>query len=108
MNGGNFGTKDRNRINQAKLMTDTGKGKVDDTSLWKQFFHTMNDKARRGMPITKRLPILLPIGWIYVGGRHFVRIKQGKRPTVDVKNMISGATQRKEIYKEFRLFEEEV
>lgn len=107
MDGGNFGKKDKNRINQAKLMTNTGKGKVDDTSLLKQLFLTMNEKARRGMPITAKIPLLLPVGWIYVGGRHLVRISKGKRPTIDVGNMITGATERKAIYKEFRLFEEE-
>ncbi len=106
MDGGNFGVKDKNRINQAKLMTNTGKG-VDDTSLLKQFFLTMNDKAKRGMPIVAKVPILLPIGWIYVGGRHLLRMMQGRRPSIDVGNMISGATKRKEIYREFRLFEEE-
>lgn len=107
MKGGNFGVKDKNRINQAKLMTNTGKGKVDDTSLLKQLFLTMNEKAKRGMPITAKIPILLPIGWIYVGGRHLLRIKQKKRPSIDVKDMIAGATERKEIYREFRLFEPE-
>ena len=107
MNGGNFGVKDKNRINQAKLMTNTGKGNVDDTSLLKQLFLTMNEKARRGMPITTKVPLLLPIGWIYVGGRHLVRIAQGRRPSIDVADMIAGATERKEIYKEFRLFEAE-
>ena len=107
MNGGNFGVKDKNRINQAKLMTNTGKGKVDDTSLLKQLFLTMNEKARRGMPITAKVPLLLPIGWIYVGGRHLVRIAQGRRPSIDVADMIAGAAERKEIYKEFRLFEAE-
>ena len=106
MNGGNFGVKDKNRINQAKLMTNTGKG-VDDTSLLKQLFLTMNQKARLGMPITVKVPLLLPIGWLYVGGRHLVRIKQKRRPTIDVKDMIAGAAERKEIYKEFRLFEAE-
>jgi len=107
MNGGNFGVKDKNRINQAKLMTNTGKGKVDDTSLLKQLFLTMNEKARRGMPITAKVPFLLPVGWMYVGGRHLVRIMQRKRPGIDVKDMIAGAAERKEIYKEFRLFEAE-
>ena len=106
MNGGNFGVKDKNRINQAKLMTNTGKG-VDDTSLLKQLFLTMNQKARLGMPITAKVPLLLPVGWLYVVGRHLVRIKQKRRPTIDVKDMIAGAAERKEIYKEFRLFEAE-
>ena len=105
MNSGNFGRKDANRINQLKLMPNMKSGKEEDVSLLKQFFLTMNEKARRGMPITAKIPLLLPVGWIYVGGRHLIRIKQKKRPAIDVKNMISGAAERKEIYKEFRLFE---
>ena len=42
-----------------------------------------------------------------VGGRHLMRIMQRRRPTIDVKDMIAGAAERKEIYKEFRLFEAE-
>ena len=107
LDGGNFGVKDKNRINQAKLMTNTSKAKVDNTGLLKQFFITMNEKARRGMPIIHQVPILLPIGWLYVGGRHLVRIAKGSRPAIDVGDMISGATRRKEIYMQFRLFETE-
>jgi len=106
MNGGNFGVKEKNRINQAKLMTSKGKG-VDDTSLFKQFILTMNKKTRRSIPITAKIPVLLPIGWIYVGARHLVRIMKKTRPSINVKNMITGATERKEIYREFRLFEVE-
>ena len=51
--------------------------------------------------------ILLLVGLVYVGGRHLVRIMQRRRPTIDVKDMIAGAAERKEIYKEFRLFEAE-
>lgn len=107
MNGGNFGVKDSNRLNQLKLMPDTRNGKMADTSMLEQLILTMNDRARRDMPITAKVPILLPIGWLYVGGRHLVRIKQKRRPTIDVKDMIAGAAERKEIYKEFRLFEAE-
>lgn len=103
--GGNFGVKDANRINQAKILTNAGKASVDDTGFFKQLILTMNEKARIGMPIIAKLPILLPVGWLYVGGRHLVRIKKKERPSIDVKDMISGAAERKEIYKEFRLFE---
>jgi hypothetical protein len=103
--GGNFGIKDEQRINQAKLITNKGKGNVDNTSLIKQLINTMNEKARIGMPITKKIPLLLPIGWFYVGIRHLIRILSGKRPKIKVNEMIEGATKRKEIYKQFHLFE---
>lgn len=105
--GGNFGIKDSNRINQAKLITNSHKASVDETHLLVQLFRTMNEKARIAMPIVKKVPVLLPIGWIYAGGRHLVRIQNGTRPKIDVNDMVKGATERREIYKEFRLFERE-
>ena len=105
--GGNFGIKDSNRINQAKLITNSHKASVDETNLLIQLFRTMNEKARIAMPIVKKVPVLLPIGWIYAGGRHLVRIQNGTRPKIDVNDMVKGATERREIYKEFRLFERE-
>ena len=105
--GGNFGIKDSNRINQAKLITNSHKASVDETHLLIQLFRTMNEKARIAMPIVKKVPVLLPIGWIYAGGRHLVRIQNGTRPKIDVNDMVKGATERREIYKEFRLFERE-
>ena len=105
--GGNFGYKDDQRINQAKLITSHDKGSVDDSSLAGQFFTTMNEKSRLVMPITKKIPVLLPIGWIYVGIRHLLRIKSNERPEINLKEMVSGANKRKAIYREFRLYEKE-
>lgn len=105
--GGNFGIKDTNRINQAKLITNAHKASVDETSLLKQFIRTMNEKAEIAMPVTKKVPVLFPVGWIYAGGRHLLRIRSGKRPRINVSDMVRGANERRELYKEFRLFQVE-
>lgn len=72
-----------------------------------QLIRAMNEKAKIAMPIIDKIPILLPVGWIYAGGRHLLRIQNGTRPKIDVNDMVKGATERREIYKEFRLFERE-
>ncbi len=105
--GGNFGKKDDQRINQAKLMTDKEKGGVDGESMIKQLVSVMNEKAGIVLPVCRKIPILLPIGWIYAGGRHLLRIKDGKRPQIHMKEMVEGAAERREIYKKFHLFESE-
>ena len=89
------------------MITNKGKANVDESSLLGQFVITMNEKARLGFPISARFPVLLPVGWLYVGIRHILRILAGKRPKIHVNEMISGANKRKVIYKEFKLFEEE-
>lgn len=105
--GGNFGRKDAERINQAKLFTDDGKRTVDDTGPARQFVHMMNGKARIMFPASKRYPALLPVGWAYAGGRHALRILAGKRPKIHLGRMVSGAAERREIYRQFRLFQPE-
>ncbi len=103
--GGNFGRKDAERINQAKLMTDSARRTVDDASFARQFCRTMNERARRAMPACRRHPALLPAGWIYIGGRHVARILSGRRPKIHLGRMVEGAAARKEIYRHFHLFE---
>ena len=104
---GNFGGKDEQRLNQAKLMTDKSKGGVDDTGMLRQLVLTMNEKARRAMPAAEKVPALLPAGWIYAGGRHLVRIALGKSPRIKLKETVEGAAERREIYRRFHLFETE-
>lgn len=105
--GGNFGQKDPERINEAKLITDRAKATVDDTNFFRQLCRTMNDKARIGLPAAKLHPVLLPVGWCYVGGRHILRILAGKRPKIHPNRMLQGAAARKKLYIEFHLFEAE-
>lgn len=107
LTGGNFGKKDPERINEAKLMTNGSRGTVDDTGMLRQLCYSMNDKARIALPAAKRHPILLPAGWIYVGGRHLLRVLTGRRPKIHIRKMVRGAAERREIYREFRLFEAE-
>jgi hypothetical protein len=65
----------------------------------------MNEKARAAMPICDKYNVLLPIGWFYTGGRHLVRIAQGSRPKIHLNTMVEGAAKRRDIYKQFHLYE---
>jgi hypothetical protein len=102
---GNLGSKDSERINQAKFMTDRNTGRIDGKSMGVKLVTFMNEKARSAMPICDKYKVLLPVGWLYTGGRHLVRIVQGKRPKIHVNAMMEGARKRREIYKEFHLYE---
>ena len=104
--GGNFGIKDPERINQAKLFTYQGKGTVGDDGFFRQGILTMNERVLRAMPIVQRLPVLMPFGWLYVGIRHLIRIRKGLRPSIHIGKMMEGASERRKIYKELHLFEE--
>lgn len=105
--GGNFGTKDKQRLNQAKLLTDVDTHKAGSRGAFRQLISSLNAKSRERMPIIRKAPILMPIGWIYTTCWYVGLLIQGKRPSINVKEMVKGAEERRKIYKEFKLFEVE-
>lgn len=104
LEAGNFGMKDDERINQAKLFTDRSSRSVGSNGVVKQLFRAVTEKAFFEWPHCKQYKILLPIGMAYVSARHILRILHGKRPPMHLKNMVTGAQKRRIIYKEFQLF----
>ena len=105
--GGNFGTKDKQRLNQAKLLTDVDTHKAGSKGAFRQLALSLNAKSKERLPIIKKAPILMPVGWIYTTCWYTRLLIQGKRPTINVKEMVKGAEERRAIYKEFKLFEVE-
>ena len=104
LESGNFGIKDSERINQAKLITDQGSRSIGKNGTLRQFAAAMTEKARFEWPPCKEHKFLLPVGWAFISVRHIVRIAQGERPKIHIRNMIPGAEKRRKIYQEFRLF----
>ena len=104
LDSGNFGIKDNQRINQAKLITDQASRSVGSSGELKQFCRAMTEKARFEWPPCKEHKILLPAGWAFISARHLVRILRGKRPKIHIGYMITGAQKRRKIYQEFRLY----
>ena len=104
LDAGNFGIKDKERINQAKLLTDRSSRSVGSAGVVRQFCRTMTEKALFEWPLCKEHKILLPVGWVYISARHVMRIRRGKRPQLHLASMLSGAQKRRKIYQEFRLF----
>ncbi len=100
---GNFGVKDAERINEAKLMTTEETRTVDGSK--HVLLRALTEKAYRRMPVCKKVKILLPVGWLVVGVRHLYLILRGKRPSLHVGKMVSGAKKRKSIYSRFELFQ---
>ena len=107
LSGGNFGKKDRQRLNQAKLLVNREDGTVREGSGLRNLFSALNVKARRSLPVTARHPALLPVGWVAVGARHLWRIAVGRRPSLRVGRILEGAAARSELYRSLHLFDTE-
>lgn len=101
--GGNFGVKAPERTNQSRFFSRRGKQGVSRFS----FLHlisSMNRTARKQYPVFEKCRILRPFGWIFVGGRYFIKAIFGKRKLPD-REFLRQAGDRKELYRKFHLFE---
>ena len=104
LTGGNFGRKEEGRAIESYLITDRGKDGVGKRSMIIQFVHVVNNLIRVKWPICKKLPVILPIGWIFFGIRYIYQAFRKERPWIHPKAMHRNAESRKSIYEQFDLF----
>lgn len=69
------------------------------------FVAKINSLARRKFPVTKKLPFLLPIFWLYIPLRYLVRSLMGKRRRKSLRRTITITKQRKRLYRTLKLFQ---
>lgn len=104
LNGGNFGLKDPERYSQIKYISDRKNGTVGKKSPILQLFSTINAKTKKDFGFVNKSKLLLPIGWLFTVCKYLYMVITGKR-AIDGISTISGAESRKNIYNEFKLFE---
>ena len=102
LDGGNFGKKDEDRYHSSMMTSKNSEG-----GMAKNVFRTLNKRARIRMPITQKAPVLLPIGWVYVGLNHLRMIRKGERPRLHLKTTLEKSAKREDLNKSYRLFEME-
>ena len=100
--GGNFGSKDRQRIYEGYFISDSRRTTVKRNRIL-QAVSSVNDLVDRYWSLPQRFPILYPFGWIYFSLRFFFRCLTGKRKT-NVLLAYSESKKRKELYESLRLF----
>lgn len=104
---GNFGRKAEGRVYETYLISNRGKNGVGRTSMIRQLFQSVNSMVYTHWPVAKRIPILLPLGWMFFTGRYMLRIWRGKRPPLHLREVASNAAQRRKLYRKIHLFEME-
>lgn len=107
LNGGNFGTKDTDRYNQIKYISDRKEGVTAKKNPILQLCASINEKTKKEFTFVNKSKLFLPIGWIFTVCKYFYLVVVGKRK-IDTISTINGAKQRKEIYNEFKLFENDL
>lgn len=107
LSGGNFGVKDKERGRAGMIISNRGKGGIGKKNYLFQFFDTLNHIIYTNWPITQKVKVLLPCGWLFWGIRYQLRVLTGKRKQLKLNRMVFDADQRGAIYKEFHLYEVE-
>ncbi len=100
---GNLGQKNPASMQESLFVTDSGEKK----SIIKHFFSSVNEIVYFYWGFTKRFKILLPLGWLWFGGRYIIRSLMGKRPKISVKDIKAGVSKRTDLYEEIKFFKEE-
>lgn len=103
--GGNLGIKDENRRQQTKLISTRGKNGIGNTSMFRQFVLSINNIIYLKWPRSRKWKVLLPFGWLFYCTRYAIKIMLGMRRKIAVTKTVAGASERRDIYKEFHLYE---
>lgn len=102
---GNFGRKEEGRTYQSLLIAGRSKKDIGETSMARQFIRSVNEIVRSKWPSAQKNPFALLAGWIFFCGRYMIRVLKKQRPMIRPKKIVTGAEERRNIYKAFELFE---
>lgn len=107
LEGGNFGSKDEERINASVLYVNSEDGTLGKKGKLSSLFSALSDRARKSFPAVREHPALLPAAWVCVAARHLLRVAQGRRPGLHVGRMLASANDRSALYRKLLIFENE-
>ncbi len=99
---GNLGQKNPTNVQESVFVTD---GDTKKSAL-RQMVSSVNEIVYFYWNITRKLKILLPLGWLFFGMRYIVRSVLGKRPKIKIKTIKDKVKTRNELYEKMKLFEE--
>jgi hypothetical protein len=105
--GGNLGQKSDDRSHEAMILPKYGDEEHKEKSNSKRFVAYVNQSVKNNWKKAEKNKFLLPIGWVYFGGRYVFRSLKGERPKINVSSFVSEAKQRTELFDSLNLFKNE-
>lgn len=104
--GGNLGQKDGERVHEG-LFISTGHTPGKQKSRLRQGFDTLNRMAYSRWPLTRKVKLLLPAGWVCVLTTRLCQTLTGRRRAVHVLRAYAGSRGRQELYDSLHLYQAE-
>lgn len=102
---GNFGSKDENRMNQAKLMRNIESRRVQQGGRMGNLISLLNRRAIQHLPGLEQKRVLLPVGWAYVGVKYLRRSARGEAPKLRLTGLLDATKERQQLYAQLKLYE---
>ena len=98
---GNMGQANKHSL--GSLFVDVGSMKTEDTTA-AAIISNLNKLAYKQLPISKKCKALLPVYWVYLPARYFVRSMVGLRPKKSVRKATKSAKQQRKLFEMVRPF----
>jgi hypothetical protein len=98
---GNLGQKNATSVQESVLVRADKK-----ESFLKHFISSINEIVYFYWGFTRKFKILLPLGWVFFGGRYVMRSLLGKRPKISMKTLKDRTDMRNSLYEEIKLFKQ--
>ncbi len=105
--GGNLGQKSADRSHEAMILPKYGDEEHKEKSNSGRFLDYINQSVKNNWKKAEKNKLLLPLGWVYFGGRYVLRSLKGERPKINVNSFLNDAKQRTELFDKLKLFEKE-
>lgn len=106
VSGGNFGRKDRQRAYEAKFLSKSGEKERKHNRV-AEAVRSVNRDSREKWPIMKRIPLLLPWGWLHAAVRYLLnnRKRRGRGTEINLKRAYQDSKPRQELYEKLRMYD---
>lgn len=103
MDSGNIMSRDLERAASSTFVKgeESADGKQ---SMLSSATKNLTQSAKKQFPICNKLPILLPVFWVYIPIRYLYRSMKGTRPKQSVSRIAKYAIKRKRLYRKLELF----
>lgn len=105
LRGGNMGKADEN--NGASAMFVDRQGYAQKQNVLQVTLRQLTTLAKKHFPIVERVPLLLPVFWVYIPVRYAVRMLLGKRKWLSATEVLTSAQKRRGLYDQLNIFDVE-
>ena len=106
LSGGNFGRKKEGRPEEGLFISHYGEDGVPRSRIVR-LVSAANRIVYKHWPVTQKVKLLLPFGWLYWGGLRLVREIAGTREPMQYAKAYRDSQPRTELYRRLQLFETE-